>query len=175
MSYHELPIPADASVRPGNLWLEEGNKKAGFKHMQVPDKKSAFEGVGIPVKQQREKLPVMCEAMTTAGRHIGYQSEDHPTPRPVMATYMDGRVMKASLTVGNNGFVVGVNPQGSKLPPSACARGEVSDRTMEKLYSYPLNCPDRRHTDEAKQGMMEKKESAVAKAKTSHFGSFLKG
>ncbi|KAK2771347.1 hypothetical protein CKAH01_14344 [Colletotrichum kahawae] len=115
----------------------------------------------------------MCEAMTTAGPHIGYQSEDHP----VVATYTDGRVMKVSLKIGNNGFVVGMTPSGLKLAPSACARGEVSDRTMGKLHSYPLNCPpDTRRTDEAKKGMIEKKkESAVAKAKTSHFGRFFKG
>ncbi|KAF3798752.1 hypothetical protein GCG54_00008207 [Colletotrichum gloeosporioides] len=143
--------------------------------MQVPDKMSAFEGVGIPVKQWRDKLPVMCEAMTTTGRHIGFQSEDNPTPRPVMATNMDGRVMKASFTVGSNRFVVGMNPQGSKLAPPACASREVSDRIMERLYSYPLTCPGRRLADVTKKELIERKAPAVAKAKNSHFGRFSMG
>ena len=53
-----------------------------------------------------------------------------------MATYVDGKVAKNALTVGRNGFVVGMNP------------GEVSERTMRDLYHYPPHHSERRATDQ---------------------------
>jgi hypothetical protein len=69
-----------------------------------------------------------------------------------MATYVEGRVHKAALTVGNNGFVVGMNPVSrQKFRAKEGDPGEVSDRTMQNLYHYPPNRPDRRRTEESKQ------------------------
>ncbi|WQF78573.1 hypothetical protein CDEST_03587 [Colletotrichum destructivum] len=170
----EFPTPPKATRRPPNMWLEEGNQKSGLQHMTGEQAKiRTFEGVGIPAASQREKIPILAEAATTAGRHITTQGRRND--RPIMSTYVDGRVMKTAITVAENGYVVGVNPVTKRFKVRPGDPGEVSDRTMENLYSYPLNCPDRRRTDEAKKGqVMDTNESGVQKAKTSHFGRFFK-
>ena len=129
--------------------METGSDRAGLGHLQQPCRVRDFANTGIPVSEQREKLPVLAEAHTTVGRHIGYSGKDSP----VMATYVDGRVHKTAVTVGNNGFVVGMNPVSrDKYKPRKGDPGEVADRTMQNLYHYPPNRRDRRVTEEPKHG-----------------------
>ncbi|OHF00473.1 hypothetical protein CORC01_04223 [Colletotrichum orchidophilum] len=173
----EFPTPPKANGRLENMWIEEGTggtRGAGLQHMTTDEKKKrSWEGVGIPRESQREKIPIMFEAATTAGRHITTQGRTDD--RRIMSTYVEGRVMKTAVTVGSNGYVVGANPVTTNFMVRPGDPGEVSDRTMENLYNYPLNCPDRRQTDEAKKGQaMERKEPAVPKAKTSYLGRLLK-
>lgn len=128
---------------PTHMWLETGHGRAGLEHMQSEVKVKAFAAAGIPRDEQREKLPVLAQAHTTVGRYIGLQGPD----RPIMATFVDGRVQRNAISVGNNGYVVGMNAVSSqKLKPKPGAPPPVSDKTMEKLYRYPANCPERRAT-----------------------------
>lgn len=90
------------------MWLEQGNATAGFRHMQTDKKVQDFERAGIPAAQQPQKLPVLVEAHTTVGRHVGFQGKRKD--RPIMSTYVDGRVQRSAVTVGANGYVVGMNP-----------------------------------------------------------------
>ncbi|EXF81594.1 hypothetical protein CFIO01_03798 [Colletotrichum fioriniae PJ7] len=171
----DFPTPPGAAGRLPNMYLEKGDSRSGLIHMcDKPSKVTSWIGVGIPAEAQREKLPVLVEAATTAGRHIATQGRKND--RHVMSTYVEGRVMNTAITVANNGYIVGANPRSKsdiKFGPND--PGEVSSRTMQNLYSYPLNCPDRRCTDEAKKSQeMERKEPAVPKAKTSYLGRFFK-
>lgn len=106
-----------------------------------------YERQGFPPAKQAERLPQMMEAATTVGRHIGYVSKRKD--RPVMATYMNDeqRIVRNGMTIGNNGFIVGMNPlRKERVRRKAGDPEEVSERTMEKLYYYPPNVPDRRST-----------------------------
>jgi hypothetical protein len=69
-----------------------------------------------------------------------------------MATYIDGQVHKSTTMVGYNGFVVGINPVlRDKFKVKGGDSWEASDRTMENVYRYPPNRPNRRATREPKQ------------------------
>ncbi|KAK1456610.1 hypothetical protein CMEL01_16288 [Colletotrichum melonis] len=167
----EIPAPKGADKPLPNLWIEEGTPKSGLRHMVGSDEEiDSWEGKGIPRELQREKIPMFVEAATTAGRRITTQGSRDD--RHIMSTYIEGRVLKTAVTVGSNGYIVGANPA-KKFKVKPRDPGEVSDRTVENLYRYPLNCPDIRRTDEAKKGEeMERKEPAMPKAKTSHLGRF---
>jgi hypothetical protein len=77
----EYPAPHG---RPDYMWMGTGSDRAGLGHLQQPSRVRKFANAGIPASEQREKLPVLAEAHTTVGRHVGYSGRD----RPVMATYI---------------------------------------------------------------------------------------
>ena len=126
------------------MWLETGNERSGLAHMQTDRKIRSFEGVGIKSCDQPQNLPILVEAHTTVGRHISYQGKD--TTRPIMATYIDGKVHKGVVSVARNGYTVGMNPV-TNLKQKPVDPQEVSYRTMKNLYYYPPNYPDRRTTE----------------------------
>jgi hypothetical protein len=66
--------------------------------------KSRIPPKNIPV----EKLADVAKAATTVGTETGKQGEGDG--RPVMAFYYDDKPLAISITVGRNGFVVGMNP-----------------------------------------------------------------
>ncbi|KAH6615930.1 hypothetical protein B0J18DRAFT_292574 [Chaetomium sp. MPI-SDFR-AT-0129] len=136
----EVPM---ATPAPEHMWVETGHGKAGLGHMQSEIKIRQFATDGIPENQQREKLPVLAQAHTTVGRYLGVQGRN----RPVMATHIDGRVQKHGITVADNGYIVSMNTVTSgKLTLKPGAPPPVSDKTIETLYRYPANCPERRAT-----------------------------
>lgn len=68
-----------------------------------------------------------------------------------MATYMkdEGKVHRNALTISENGFVVGMQPISEKKVRRRLGEPkEVSDMTLENLYYYPPNHPERRGTHE---------------------------
>jgi hypothetical protein len=126
------------------MWVETGDEASGLRHVQKKGRSKEFEKMGIPECEQHEKLPLLAEAHTTVGRYVGRQGKD----RPVMATFIDGKVQRTALTVGNNGYVVSMNPvSNGKLKLKPGDPGPVSDRTMQNLYSYPPPRPARRATE----------------------------
>ena len=145
----EVPMPQG---RPEHMWVETGNSRAGLEHIQCDKAKiGAFNGAGIPPSQQWQKLPVLAEAHTIVGRHVGYQTNKKQGQRPVFATYIEGKVQKMAVTVANNGFIVGMNPRTEEFKRTANEPGEVSERTMKNLYHYPPNRPERRATGVKRQ------------------------
>ncbi|KAI1322969.1 hypothetical protein F5Y16DRAFT_22915 [Xylariaceae sp. FL0255] len=135
----EMPKP-----RAEHMWLETGGEKAGYTHV-VKKHGNDFANQGLPPDQQSRRLPELMEASTTVGRHIGYTRKGG---RPVMAVYMeqDQQVRRTGITVGNNGFIVGMNPiDPARVKRSPNGPSEVSDRTMANLYHYPPNTPERRN------------------------------
>lgn len=154
----EFPAVATGGTRPEHMWLEEGNTKGGFQHIQIKHQQD-YVNKGIPVGQQREKVPILAEASTTVGRHIGWATAKREKGRPVMAMYMKagdqgaqaGQIFREAITVGANGFVVGtqpISPQKVKRKPGEPK--EISDKTLQNLYFYPPNNPERRSTNDAK-------------------------
>ncbi|KAK8043435.1 hypothetical protein PG993_005865 [Apiospora rasikravindrae] len=132
----ELPAPR-GQTRPDHMWVEVGNKGAGFEHVKHEHERD-YANKGIPPDRQRERLPQYMEASTTVGRHIGYATKKQT--RPVMSTYFkeEQRVVRNGMTVADNGFIVGMNPLSKeKVRRRPGDPQEVSDRTMENLYYYP--------------------------------------
>ncbi|KAI1110333.1 hypothetical protein F5Y14DRAFT_455168 [Nemania sp. NC0429] len=134
--------------RPQHMWLETGNKKSGYQHV-ISEQGTEYERSGMSRAQQPTRLPELMEASTTVGRHIGYNSKRYD--RPVMAVYMqdEERVVRNSITVATNGYVVGMNPLSKdKVRRRDEDPREVSERTMENLYHYPPPpmTPERRRT-----------------------------
>lgn len=85
-----------------------------------------------------------------------------------MATYMKsqdgagGQIYREALTVADNGFVVGTQPISShKVKRRPGEPKEVSDRTLENLYYYPPNCPERRSTHDISGQNRERFEAPV--------------
>lgn len=147
-------IPDDAfpkgSGRPTRVFLEQGDKDRGYEHMAVGHGKH-FEKKGIPESEQATRLPVLAEASSTVGRHIGYASAKRTPGRPVMATYMkdEGKVHQHALSISSNGYVVGMAPCSEEnVRRRQGDPKSVSDKTLENLYYYPPNHPTRRSTQQ---------------------------
>lgn len=135
-------------VRPTLMWLEEGNKKSGLKHVFVKHTKS-YRNAGLPTDQLAERVPILAEASTQVGRHEGWMGPQREGGRPVMATFMkdEGKVSRNAVQISENGFMVSIQPISvEKTHRVAGDPVRVSDRTLEDLYFYPPNHPERRST-----------------------------
>lgn len=89
------------------LWVERGSvgklkgeRKGGYEHML--DHALEFERLGI----QREELVEVAQATTSVGTYAGRQNT-----RPVMLLLYKDTPLAVAITVGSNGFVVGMNHQ----------------------------------------------------------------
>ncbi|KAK8074556.1 hypothetical protein PG997_009219 [Apiospora hydei] len=141
----EYPVPP-GQTRPDHVWVEHGGEKSGLYHFTYKHGKD-YKNIGVPPEKQEKRLPQYMEASTTVGRHIGYASKKEG--RPVMSTYFkdEQRVVRNSVTVANNGYVVGMDPLAKETVRRRPGDPqEVSDRTMKNLYYYPPNVPARRST-----------------------------
>ncbi|VUC31287.1 unnamed protein product [Clonostachys rosea] len=85
------------------LWLEEGNHRAGRNH--ILKHKEEFANKGIP----EEKLDELAEAATQVGYPAGYQGKG--LGRPIVLLYFYNDPVAVAISVGANGFVVGMNPK----------------------------------------------------------------
>jgi hypothetical protein len=98
------------NVTAGIAWLEIGyqrfdamgliTKGAGFLHMLKHRKE--FEELGV----QPPKLPELAEAATTIGTYAGFPRDEGQVILRLVSYEMQ---MALAITVGNNGFVVGMN------------------------------------------------------------------
>lgn len=148
----EFPPAATSGTRPQQMWIEKGNERSGLQHIQKRHQQD-YVNKGIPIDQQPKKIPELAEASTKVGRHIGWGSTKRDQGRPVMATCVKdmkngtSTVYREAVTVANNGFVVGTQPIRAKhIKRQPGEPKDVSDRTIENLYFYPPNVPDRRST-----------------------------
>lgn len=135
------------------MWLEMGNKDegSGFSHV-VQRHQNHYKDKNIPAAQQTAHLPILAEASTQVGRHVGWVGAKRDRGRPVMATYYmtdDGKTYRNAMTIGDNGYVFSAQPiSQNRIRRHPGEPGEVSDKTMENLYYYPPNHPERRSTHE---------------------------
>ncbi|MDW6092424.1 hypothetical protein SBX64_07685 [Vibrio rhizosphaerae] len=85
------------------VWLETGNDAAGLQH--IYRHANEFAGKGIP----KEQIPDAIFTALEKGKIVGYQGKG--TGRPIYEYQFNGQMHRAAITVGNNGFIVGANPQ----------------------------------------------------------------
>jgi hypothetical protein len=84
-------------------WLETGNARAGLQHILV-DHEQDFANVGISA----EEIPAAIQEALTKGKVIGYQGRD--TTRPIYQVMFQGTKQHIAITVGDNGYIIGANP-----------------------------------------------------------------
>lgn len=89
------------------LWIEQGNDKAGMTH--ILSHKEDFESIGVP----QDKLIELAQATTTVGAPSGHfqgKPRKNLPQRPILLLYFHGNPVAVAISVGSNGFVVGMNP-----------------------------------------------------------------
>ena len=84
-------------------WLETGNARAGLQHI-LKAHEQQFADVGISAAD----IPDALQEALTQGKIIGYQGSD--TTRPIYQVVFQGKMQQIAITVGDNGFIVGANP-----------------------------------------------------------------
>ena len=90
------------------VFLEQGDARSGLQH--VLDRHGEdFAARGIPP----DKVPDVIMKALTEGRNLGSQGQG--AGRPVYQVAVDGMTQFISITVGNNGYVVGANPANRAL------------------------------------------------------------
>lgn len=99
------------------LWVEGGSagkapgeRKGGYKH--ILDHAPEFERLGI----HKEELVEVAEAVTSLGTFVGMQNQGKPRgknreDRPVLLLLYKDIPLAVAISVGSNGFVVGMNHQ----------------------------------------------------------------
>lgn len=83
------------------LWVEDNLPTAGYQHML--NHASEFEQIGIT----KHQLSEVAEAVTTVGIRGGKQGKK--PGRPIFGLYFYGKPLAVAISVGSNGFVVGMN------------------------------------------------------------------
>lgn len=91
------------------VFLETGNSHAGLEHILVRHKQD-FANVGIHADQ----IPDAVMTAVTQGKVIGYQGKNQG--RTIYDVVFNDTRHQISVTVSDNGFIVGANPQ-SRLSP----------------------------------------------------------
>ncbi|MEW8460667.1 MAG: LysM peptidoglycan-binding domain-containing protein [Candidatus Thiodiazotropha endolucinida] len=91
------------------VFLETGNRQAGLEHILVRHEQD-FANVGIHADQ----IPDAVMTAVTQGKVIGYQGKNQG--RTIYETVFNDTRHRISVTVSDNGFIVGANPQ-SRLSP----------------------------------------------------------
>ncbi|MGK7875874.1 MAG: hypothetical protein AB4426_22020 [Xenococcaceae cyanobacterium] len=83
------------------VFLEKGNLKAGLRHI-LKEHRQHFAKRGI----SEEQIPDVVITAVAKGKVVGSQGKD----RPIYEVIFNGRTKYISVTVSNNGFIVGANP-----------------------------------------------------------------
>ena len=86
------------------VFLETGNENAGLAHI-TSRHSNDFVNKGIPENQIPDALFTALEN----GKIVGYQGKGYG--RPIYEYNFNGETQKIAITVGDNGFIVGANPQ----------------------------------------------------------------
>ena len=108
----QLTAKRISKLTAGIAWVEIGYQRfnamrilmkgAGFLHMLKHRKE--FEELGV----QPSQLPELAEVATTIGTYAGFQRDEG---RVILGLVFYGTSMALAITVGSNGFVVGMNAQ----------------------------------------------------------------
>jgi hypothetical protein len=115
------------------LWVEDNLPSAGYRHMLEHARE--FEQLGI----RHDKLAELAEAATTIGHPGGEQKGGEGPGRPIFVLSFYGKPLAVAITVGSNGFVVGMNRSSLEAFKE---RTGFSDEDVKRLASWP------RHTKE---------------------------
>lgn len=86
------------------LWVEDNLPSAGYQHML--QHAHEFEQIGIT----KDQLAEIAEAATTIGIPGGVQGQKKKRiGRPIFGLFFYGKPLAVAVSVGSNGFVVGMN------------------------------------------------------------------
>ncbi|MFN6519400.1 MAG: hypothetical protein RMY29_033580 [Nostoc sp. CreGUA01] len=88
------------------VFLEEGNTEAGLQHI-LEQHSLEFLNQGI----EPEQIPDAIIAAVTQGRVTGYQGRRKT--RTIYEVTFNGKIQYISVTVSDNGYIVGANPRTS--------------------------------------------------------------
>ncbi|MCF2146277.1 hypothetical protein IQ276_007385 [Desmonostoc muscorum LEGE 12446] len=88
------------------VFLEEGNTEAGLQHI-LEQHSLEFLNQGIELEQ----IPDAIIAAVTQGRVTGYQGKQKT--RTIYEVTFNGKIQYISVTVSDNGYIVGANPRTS--------------------------------------------------------------
>ena len=104
VKYNPNDVVAITKTADGKLvWLENGNKQAGLEHIMNHADDFAAKGIA------RGEIKDLVMTALEKGEIVGYQGKG--TGRPIYEVVFKGEKQRVAITVGNNGFVVGANPQ----------------------------------------------------------------
>jgi len=87
------------------VWLETGDADRGLLHI-IGEHQTDFAKMGATVSD----IPQIVMDAVTEGNIIGYQPPG--VGRPIFVTSFNGQQYKIAVTIGSNGYIVGVNPKG---------------------------------------------------------------
>ncbi|KAL2359231.1 hypothetical protein RJZ56_007922 [Blastomyces dermatitidis] len=111
------------------LWIEDNSPAAGYQHMLAHA--NEFRQLGI----SEEQLGEVAEAATTVGYPGGQQGGSKKGPgRPIFALAFYGKLVAVAISVGSNGFVVGMNRSSLE---QFLERTGVNRAELEDLASWP--------------------------------------
>ncbi len=104
VKYNPNDVVAITKTADGKLvWLENGSKQAGLEHIMNHADDFAAKGIA------RGEIKDLVMTALEKGEIVGYQGKG--TGRPIYEVVFKGEKQRVAITVGNNGFVVGANPQ----------------------------------------------------------------
>ncbi|KAF2685949.1 hypothetical protein K458DRAFT_266741, partial [Lentithecium fluviatile CBS 122367] len=93
------------------IWVEEGNEKAGFNHMLKHESEFSRDGIG------GIELIEVAEAATKVGTRVSFQAgttrkkAGAASGRPIFLLIYKEIPLAVAISIGSNGFVVGMNRQ----------------------------------------------------------------
>lgn len=87
------------------VFLEEGDDRRGLQHILA--KANQFAKVGIA----QDEIPDAVMEAAITGTIVGYQGKSHDRPRAIYQFIFKGERKYISLSVSDNGYIVGANPR----------------------------------------------------------------
>ena len=103
--YNEKDIIFIVRQKNGKIaWLEEGNDSVGLKHIKQEHSKE-LNNKGI----KDNLIPELLKEAITHGKIIGYQKTKHKFPREVYEVEFMGKMIRISISISGNGFIIGAN------------------------------------------------------------------
>ncbi|KAA8910104.1 hypothetical protein FN846DRAFT_775552 [Sphaerosporella brunnea] len=110
------------------IWVEKGNNTAGLEHIlrHAPD----FEKEGVV---GGDKLMELAEAATKVGRQ-GEKGQGKGGGRPIFGLSFHGQPLAVAISVGSNGYVVGMNPSSLE---KFLAQNKLDEEALKEFHSWP--------------------------------------
>jgi hypothetical protein len=81
------------------VWLEEGNARAGWQHVSKHANDFVCKGI------LESEIQTLLQKTIKEGRIVEIKNT-----RPVYEVMYNGRLIRVAITIGDNGFIVGANP-----------------------------------------------------------------
>lgn len=111
------------------LWTEDNLPTAGYQHILKHEEEFAALGIS------KEKLVEVAEAATTVGIRGGEQGrKGKKLGRPIFGLFFYGKPLSVAISVGSNGFVVGMN---SSSWDRFKKETKLDEKAIETLASWP--------------------------------------